>query len=117
MFTSSWSLSGSLRGPTLEYARMVIAGARTATTGRPGLMFGRNCPNTPTMPASMWSPRELVRPLRTVEGSRTSVEDARTQFAIFAFLLAIAILFHQTILGDWEVLSPHLAVSLAAIFV
>lgn len=61
--------------------------------------------------------RESVGLVRTVEGSRVNAEDARTQFAIFAFLLALAILFHQARLGDWEVLSPHLAVSLAAILV
>lgn len=70
-------------------------------------------PNRPTM-SSMRGSMSL---LRTAEGARTSATDARAQFSIFAFLLALAILFHQARLGDWELLSSHMAVSLAAIFV
>jgi len=58
-----------------------------------------------------------MRLLRTVESPRVPAADARAQFAVFSFLLALAILFHQSILGDWEVLSAQMAVSLAAIFV
>ena len=35
---------------------------------------------------------------------------------LFAALLSAAVLFHQVQLGDWEVLSMHAVVSLAAIF-
>ena len=65
----------------------------------------------------MTSLREPMRLLRPVEGPRVPAADARVQFAVFSFLLALAILFHQSRLGDWEVLSPQMAVSLAAIFV
>lgn len=57
-----------------------------------------------------------MRSLRAVAGPPVSAADARTQFAVFSFLLALAILFHQARLGDWEVLSSHAAVSLAAIY-
>lgn len=40
----------------------------------------------------------------------------RDQFAMLAFLLAAAVLFHQALLGDWEVLSPHALVTLAALW-
>ena len=36
-------------------------------------------------------------------------------FAMFSLLLAIGVLFHQAITGDWTVLSHHTLVSLAAI--
>jgi hypothetical protein len=65
----------------------------------------------------MGSVRESLSLLKTAAGPRASAPDARMQFSIFAFLLALAILFHQSHLGDWEVLSSHMAVSLAAIFV
>lgn len=42
---------------------------------------------------------------------------ARTQFAIFACLFAIAVLVDRASLGDWEVVSHDMAVSLVAIFV
>jgi hypothetical protein len=61
--------------------------------------------------------RALTATLRTVGGADPSAEDRSLQFSLFAFLLALAILFHQARLGDWEVLSAHLAVSLSAIFV
>jgi len=61
--------------------------------------------------------RESMSLLRTAKGPRASAPDARMQFSIFALLLALAILFHQTRLGDWELASSHMAVSLAAIFV
>ena len=55
--------------------------------------------------------------LATAQGPRASAQDARTQFAIFAFLLAMAVLFHQSRLGDWQPLSHHTLVSLTAIAV
>ena len=33
---------------------------------------------------------------------------------MMAFFLAAAVVFHQALLGDWEVLSPHAALVLAA---
>lgn len=61
--------------------------------------------------------RTTLSGLRTTEVTEISPEDRRTQFAVFAFLLALAVLFHQSRLGDWEVFSPHIVVSLSAIFV
>ncbi len=43
-------------------------------------------------------------------------DGARTQFAIFAGLFAIAVLFDRAHLGDWGVVSTDTAVSLVAIF-
>jgi len=48
----------------------------------------------------MTSLREPMRLLRPVEGPRVPAADARVQFAVFSFLLALAILFHQSRLGD-----------------
>ncbi|MCR9117228.1 MAG: HTTM domain-containing protein [bacterium] len=39
------------------------------------------------------------------------------QFAIFAFLMALGVLFHQSILSDWRPFSHHMPLSLAAIWV
>ncbi len=59
----------------------------------------------------------LLAHLRTSGRAEVSLADRRTQFAIFSFLLAGAILFHQAQLAAWEVFSPHTVVSLSAIFV
>lgn len=39
------------------------------------------------------------------------------QFAVFAMLMAVGVMFHQSILSDWQPLSPHMLVSLTAIWV
>lgn len=43
--------------------------------------------------------------------------DYAGQFAIFAFLMACGVLFHQSILSDWNPMSHHILPSLAAIVV
>lgn len=43
--------------------------------------------------------------------------DFGSQFSIFAFLMACGILFHQSILSDWNPFSHHMVASLTAIIV
>lgn len=45
------------------------------------------------------------------------LDNARWMFDVFAFLLALGVLFHQAYLSDWRVFSHHMVVSLAAIAV
>jgi hypothetical protein len=46
----------------------------------------------------------------------SSVRTERRHFAIFSFLFAMAVLFHQARLSDWEVFSVHAILSLAAVW-
>jgi hypothetical protein len=48
--------------------------------------------------------------------AQTGPRADRRHFAIFSFLFAVAVLLHQNRLSDWDVISVHAVVSLAAIF-
>ncbi|MFN3148512.1 HTTM domain-containing protein [Bremerella sp.] len=51
------------------------------------------------------------------ENSVQQPADFQSQFSIFAFLMACGVLFHQSILSDWNPFSHHILPSLAAIVV
>ena len=53
---------------------------------------------------------------RLVTQAVEAVDGTGDQFAMFAFLLAAGVIFHQALLGDWQVLSPHAAATIAAIW-
>lgn len=57
-----------------------------------------------------------TRDEQSTEGRGPEAE-ARPQFTVFAFLLALAVLFHQASLADWASLWPDAVVSLSAIAV
>jgi len=58
-----------------------------------------------------------LKPNTPSPGDQQHSRADRRHFAIFAFLFALAVLIHQNRLGDWEVISVHALLSLAALAV